>query len=61
MWNPWRQLRIAGAVCIIIAALMGGHLLLTVLGLMIQYIGVVGAIDRIERLMDIITEKKEEK
>lgn len=58
-WNPWKHLRLAGALIIIVAALAHLSLVVTVVGLTVQYIGVVGAIDRAERLIDILAEQKE--
>lgn len=59
MWNPWKHLRIAGGFTTLAGALMH-HSLLMVLGLLVQYIGALGAIDLLERRIDLLTPKEED-
>ena len=58
MWNPWKHIRLAGAIVVIVGAFM--HILaLTLLGLAMQYLGVVAAVDRLERIIDLMVEKED--
>lgn len=58
MWNPWKHVRLAGAVVIIVGALTN-TIALVFLGLGLQYIGVVAAVDRLERIIDMLIEKED--
>lgn len=55
MWNPWKHLRLAGALVIVAGALFN-HTLVTFMGLIIQYIGVIGGVDLVERKVDALFE-----
>lgn len=56
--NIWSHIRLAGAVVIIVAAFLG-RIDLTFLGLLIQFLGVVGGLSRVERLVEELLEKLE--
>lgn len=49
--NLWKQIRLAGAVMCIVAAVTN-TLVLTFVGLMVILIGMIGQIDRLERLQE---------
>lgn len=55
----WRHMRLAGSVCIIVAAFMH-NLALTFFGLCIQYLGVVGAISSLEDKFEQLTKKEDD-
>ena len=61
MWNPYKHLRLAGGLTCLVAALIHNFALVFI-GLFIQYIGVIGGLDRLERLFDekFPEEKKDE-
>lgn len=54
--NIWSHIRLAGAVVIIIAAFVH-RIDLTFLGLLIQFLGVVGGLSRVERIVESLHEK----
>lgn len=58
-WNPYKHIRLAGAVTCIVGAIMG-NVMLSFIGLMIVASGVIGAVDRIERIMDTLTKKEDD-
>ena len=61
MWNPWKHLRLAGAVLIAASIFIdetSTRLWLVVIGMFVQYIGVLGAVDLLERKFDALIEEK---
>lgn len=48
----WQHIRLAGAVVIIIAAFVN-NLMLTLLGLMIQFVGVIGSVSSLEQRVTV--------
>jgi hypothetical protein len=59
MWNPWKQLRIIGAF-VLIGGSLYQSLIVSLLGFVIQYIGVIGAVDLLERRLDALTPKEKD-
>lgn len=55
IWNPWKHVRLAGGVVVLVAFFVH-NFPLTLLGLGLQYMGVIGAIDLLERKFDALTE-----
>jgi galactitol-specific phosphotransferase system IIC component len=55
IWNPWKHVRLAGAVVTIIGVLTH-QTYVAVLGLVIQYVGVVAGIDLTERRVAVLEE-----
>jgi hypothetical protein len=50
-WNPWKHIRLAGTVTCLVAAIIS-NVLLSFIGLMLIAAGVVGGLDRLERLFN---------
>lgn len=48
MWNHWKHVRLSGGLMALVGVLMS-HTALILFGLMIQYVGVLGATDLLER------------
>lgn len=59
MWNPWKHLRLAGSV-VMIAGAFTNTILLTFIGFFIQYVGVVGGLDLVERRLEALEPKEED-
>lgn len=57
MWNPWRQLRLIGAFTMIAGVILN-NMVVNLLGILIQYIGVVGAVDLLERRIALLEPKE---
>lgn len=58
-WNPWRHIRLAGAVIVIVAFFINSFPL-TLLGLTVQYVGTIAGLDRVERLIEKLLPTEEE-
>lgn len=54
--NIWSHIRLAGAVVIIVAAFIH-RIDVTFLGLLIQFVGVIGGLNRVERLVEEVLAK----
>lgn len=54
--NIWSHIRLAGAVVIIVAAFIH-RIDLTFLGLLIQFVGIIGGLNRVERLVEELLAK----
>lgn len=57
MWNPWKQLRLGGSLAIIGGSLFN-NTLVVLIGFVIQYIGVIGAVDLLERRIAVLEPKE---
>ena len=52
----WQHIRLAGAVAIIIAAFIN-NIMLTFIGLMIQFVGVIGSVSNLEQRVTALESK----
>lgn len=59
MFNIWKHVRLAGGVMVIIGAFSDTQVLI-MLGLVVQYVGALCAIDRLERIIDDRTKPEDE-
>lgn len=51
MWNPWIHVRTAGALTVIVGVIFSSSALNTI-GLTVIFLGVVGGVARLERLVE---------
>lgn len=59
MWNPWSHLRVAGALTLLVGSFMHNTLLFGI-GLLIQYVGILGSCNLTERRLDALESAKGE-
>jgi hypothetical protein len=57
-WNVWKHVRLIGAVLCIVAAFIH-RLELTFIGFAAMFMGTVGAVDRLERIIQAFLEEKD--
>lgn len=57
MWNPWKHLRLAGALTMVIGC-VANQVVIVILGWGIQYLGVVAALDLTERRLEALEAKE---
>ncbi len=53
-----KHIRLAGAVTVIVGAL-ANHMQLAMIGLLIQYLGVISGLDRVEQILEEKDEKND--
>lgn len=57
-WNPWRHVRLAGCISLILSGFINSPILIMA-GFILVASGIVGGIDRAERILDQLTKEED--